>query len=102
MDEENRSHHGLPRIYENTWRAGLDRLLLGYAMPGHGARRLCRIIPYDAMEGEEAEDLGALACIQNGQALARKTGCPSENAKHVWVRPFRPDLQGRSLRNSAS
>jgi exodeoxyribonuclease V gamma subunit len=61
MDEENRGHHGLPRIYENTWQAGLDRLLLGYAMPGHGERMFGRILPYDEMEGEEAEALGAVA-----------------------------------------
>jgi exodeoxyribonuclease V gamma subunit len=61
MDEENRSHHGLPTIHENTWRAGLDRLLLGYAMPGQGERLFGSILPYDEMEGEETEVLGAFA-----------------------------------------
>jgi exodeoxyribonuclease V gamma subunit len=61
MDEEDRSHHGLPPIHENTWRAGLDRLLLGYAMPGQGERLFGSILPYDEMEGEETEVLGAFA-----------------------------------------
>jgi exodeoxyribonuclease V gamma subunit len=60
-DEENRSHHGLPPVHENTWRAGLDRLLLGYAMPGQGERLFSSILPYDEMEGEETEVLGAFA-----------------------------------------
>jgi exodeoxyribonuclease V gamma subunit len=72
MDEENRSHHNLPPIHENTWCAGLERLLLGYAMPGRGERLFSGVLPYDEMEGEESEALGALAefCAQlSGRVL---------------------------------
>ena len=38
--------------------AGLDRLLLGYALPGHGRELYAGILPYDEVEGGEAQALG--------------------------------------------
>ncbi|NTW54077.1 MAG: exodeoxyribonuclease V subunit gamma [Chlorobaculum sp.] len=58
MDERSRSSLGLPPFRENSWRAGLERLLLGYAMPDEGV--LCDgVLPFD-VEGD-AETLGKLA-----------------------------------------
>ena len=51
---------GLPAVNEHTWRAGLDRLLLGYALPGDGEQFFCDILPYDAVEGSRAELFGRL------------------------------------------
>jgi len=58
LDAAHRAALGLPEIAENTWRAGLDRMLLGYALttrdddaPFHG------IVPYDRIEGGDAEIL---------------------------------------------
>lgn len=49
---------GLPRQAETTWQAGLDRLLMGYAMnwdlPVDG------ILPYRDIEGSQARPLGGL------------------------------------------
>ncbi|MCX5869468.1 MAG: exodeoxyribonuclease V subunit gamma [Deltaproteobacteria bacterium] len=49
---------GLPAQEETTWQAGLDRLLLGYAMdwdmPVNG------ILPYPDIEGSQARPLGGL------------------------------------------
>lgn len=58
LDEKSRSGMGLPEIPENTWRAGLDRLLLGYAMTGGGERSFGGIPPYDNIEGGETAILG--------------------------------------------
>ncbi|NTU53523.1 MAG: exodeoxyribonuclease V subunit gamma [Chlorobiaceae bacterium] len=58
MDEGSRSRLGLPPFRENSWRAGLERLLLGYAMPDEGVLS-DGILPFD-VEGE-AETLGKLA-----------------------------------------
>ncbi|MFH1076897.1 MAG: exodeoxyribonuclease V subunit gamma, partial [Pseudomonadota bacterium] len=57
-DENARAECGLPPFRENTWRAGLDRLLLGYAMPGQNERMFCGILPYDDIEGYDAILLG--------------------------------------------
>ncbi len=58
IDADNRRDHGLPGFSENTWQAGLDRLLLGTALPGGGERMFGSILPYDAIEGDETETLG--------------------------------------------
>jgi exodeoxyribonuclease V gamma subunit len=59
-DREDRAAAGLPAFEENTWRAGLDRLLLGYAMPGGDERLFRGILPYDPVEGGETLVLGRL------------------------------------------
>jgi exodeoxyribonuclease V gamma subunit len=61
MDAAHRHVEGLPDDDQNTWRFGLDRLLLGYAMPDSedglvGGRR-----PVGGVEGQEAALLGKLA-----------------------------------------
>ena len=50
----------LPVTAEHTWQAGLDRLLLGYALPGQGRELYAGILPYDEVEGGEAQALGGL------------------------------------------
>ncbi|MFH1438066.1 MAG: exodeoxyribonuclease V subunit gamma [Pseudomonadota bacterium] len=57
-DAEGRRKLGLPPTPENTWMAGLDRLLLGYALPGKGSRMFEGILPYDDIEGGDALVLG--------------------------------------------
>jgi exodeoxyribonuclease V gamma subunit len=59
-DATSRSQDDLPAFGENTWEAGLDRLLLGYAMPA-GGKLFAGILPYDAMEGGSAQVLGRFA-----------------------------------------
>ncbi len=50
----------LPATVGHTWQAGLDRLLLGYALPGQGRELYAGILPYDEVEGGEAQALGGL------------------------------------------
>ena len=49
---------GLPGQPHNTWNAGIERLLLGYAMPSRGADVFHGILAVDAMEGGETHALG--------------------------------------------
>lgn len=58
VDEKNREELGLPPFSENTWRAGLERLLLGYALPGEGSRVFGECLPFDHVEGSDALLLG--------------------------------------------
>jgi exodeoxyribonuclease V gamma subunit len=60
IDGESRTRLGLPDFKENTWKAGLERLLLGYAMPGQGENLFESLLPYDEIEGGEAQVLGSL------------------------------------------
>jgi len=73
IDAEYRQEKGLPGFSENTWKAGIDRLLLGYAMPGYDRKIFSGILPYDHIEGGEVKTLGKLikflnsvfACVQS-------------------------------------
>ena len=58
MDERSRSKLGLPPFRENSWRAGLERLLLGYAMPDEG-QLFEGVLPFEV--AGDAETLGKLA-----------------------------------------
>lgn len=58
IDGKNRSDLGLPDFQENTWKAGIARLLLGYAMPGHDKRMFKGVLPYDHVEGSNIAVLG--------------------------------------------
>ncbi len=73
IDAKYRQEKGLPGFSENTWKAGIDRLLLGYAMPGFDRKTFSGILPYDHIEGGEVNTLGKLikflnsvfACVQS-------------------------------------
>ena len=58
MDADFRRKLGLPGFSENTWKAGIERLLLGYAMPGLDRNLFSGILPYDPMEGGDVKILG--------------------------------------------
>jgi exodeoxyribonuclease V gamma subunit len=61
MDPAHRESLGVPASDANTWRFGLDRLLVGYALPGGGERVFENVLPYDEIEGKDAELFGRFA-----------------------------------------
>jgi exodeoxyribonuclease V gamma subunit len=58
IDGQSKGNLGLPQFEENTWKSGLERLLLGYALPAHEERLFEGILPYDHMEGGNTHLLG--------------------------------------------
>jgi exodeoxyribonuclease V gamma subunit len=58
IDGAHRQQMGLPAVSENTWSAGIKRLLLGYAMPGNNQLMFNGILPYDEVEGNEIHSFG--------------------------------------------
>jgi exodeoxyribonuclease V gamma subunit len=70
IDEEHRASLGLPRWRENTWRAGLERLLLGYALPGDGRTLFEGVLPRREIEGTLAVTLGSF--VEFTEALFAK------------------------------
>jgi exodeoxyribonuclease V gamma subunit len=64
VDGEERQGLGLPATHEHTWKAGMERLLLGFALPGKGSKEnglfLEQILPFNAMEGQNARVMGRL------------------------------------------
>lgn len=58
LDAAAKTRWNLPATAEHTWTLGLDRLLLGYALPGDGQELYAGLLPYDGVEGGEAQALG--------------------------------------------
>ncbi len=60
IDGRHRESLGLPGFHENSWQFGLERLLLGYALPPDRQPDLfADILPYGDIEGDGARILGA-------------------------------------------
>jgi exodeoxyribonuclease V gamma subunit len=74
IDGADRSRFGVPRFNENSWQEGLQRLLIGYALPSEKDQFFHGILPYDDVEGSESRVLGrfadfALALFEHIRAL---------------------------------
>lgn len=57
-DAEHRALEGQPSCELNTWRFGLERLLLGYAAPSRGTDLFANTLAYDDIEGTVTDLLG--------------------------------------------
>ncbi len=83
VDAQSRHELGLPEFSENTWKAGIERLLLGYALPGENRRMFSGILPYDDIEGGDVETLGNflefLDCVFKTIKTLRK-----EHSLAIW------------------
>lgn len=60
VDESHRQTEGLPPTDLNTWQFGLDRLLMGYAMPPGSEPLIGNIASLDRAEGLQGATLGRL------------------------------------------
>ena len=75
---EHKQQLGLPATSENTWQAGLDRLLMGYAI-ADDEDFVNGILPYSEIEGSSAQALGGLChfiqllCKANTELSQAKT-----------------------------
>ncbi|MEM7199963.1 MAG: exodeoxyribonuclease V subunit gamma [Planctomycetota bacterium] len=66
IDASHRERQQLPAEAANSWGFGLQRMLLGYAMATEGRVRFGDVLPFEHIEGHDAERLGRLAefCAQ--------------------------------------
>jgi exodeoxyribonuclease V gamma subunit len=92
VNAADRARVGLPALDANTWRHGLTRLLLGYAMEGRGKHLFEGILPHDEVEGDGAEVLGRFLAATEG--LFRLT----EDFEHSrplidWVEPLQEVIE---------
>ncbi|WP_051543528.1 exodeoxyribonuclease V subunit gamma [Thiothrix lacustris] len=75
---------------EHTWRYGLDRLLLGYAMPGE--ELFGGILPWNEIEGSQAEILGRLQQVLDAVFELASWG-QQQHLVTEWNRRFRYVLE---------
>ncbi|MBF4762271.1 exodeoxyribonuclease V subunit gamma [Nocardioides islandensis] len=61
LDQEARASFSMDRFPQNTWRTGLDRILLGVAMSGDDHRHLGTGLPLDDVGSNEIDLAGRLA-----------------------------------------
>jgi exodeoxyribonuclease V gamma subunit len=91
VDEEHRARLEQPSFGENTWRFALDRLLLGYAMPGRDRDLFGGVLPYDDIEGTAGQVLGRFATLVD-ELLARVTGFEQPRSVPRWTADLRDAL----------
>jgi len=97
-DAAHRREAGQPERSENTWRFGLDRLLLGYAMPGERRTLYSSVLPYDDLEGTETAALGRLAEFCD-QLFRFRSGFQQPRSVAAWCTDL-VDLLDRMLISS--
>ena len=88
IDADHRETLELPRFPENTWRAGLDRLLLGYALPGDGSTLFAGVLPEPGIEGELAQTLGSFVDFAE-RLFARCAGLAEPRPPAAWEQTLR-------------
>ena len=98
IDGDDRARQGVPAFEENSWKAGLDRLLLGYALPSDEGALFAGILPSDGVEGSGSQSLGRfLEFAQALFAMARDLQRPrmlsewSESLLELMTRFLAPD-----------
>ena len=92
IDAADRASRDLPEVAENTWRFGLDRMMLGYAMAGSGREIFADILPVEGIEGTDARVMGqiqtfAAAILGLARALEGKRSLPA------WCEQFESLLE---------
>lgn len=71
LDTSTRADAAIPITNEHTWRFGLDRLLLGYALADAPNRACGGVAPHDDIDADEADLLGRLHTFVDALAAAR-------------------------------
>ena len=92
IDGEQRGAHGLPPFRENSWEAGLERLLLGYAINGEGRSFFNGILPFDDLEGSVALVLGRFLSFCE-KLFARCRDLSRARGTAAWVETVRGLLE---------
>lgn len=91
IDAASRESFGVPGINQNTWLAGLNRLLLGVAMSERELTYVSSVLPLDMVDSSDLDVVGAVAEIV---AVVRKAvvsfATPATPAG--WVTRFRDML----------
>jgi exodeoxyribonuclease V gamma subunit len=93
LDAAHRAPYGLAGTGQNTWRAGLDRLLLGAAMDEEGLRHVGLALPLDDVDSNEIDLAGRLAELVDrlAAALDAMTG---ERPLTAWLTTLTTAIDG--------
>ena len=84
LDAEGRRPFGLAHIRQNTWQAGLDRLLVGVTMDEDDLRSIDTAFPLDDVDSSEIDLAGRLAELVDRLGVALSS-LNREQSLDVWV-----------------
>jgi exodeoxyribonuclease V gamma subunit len=85
LDANHRAPFQLDRLAANTWRTGVDRMLLGVTMPDEGQRLFGDVLPLDDMDSGDIELAGRLAELLD-RLEAAVDGLSGTNPVGAWAR----------------
>ncbi|MDO3376664.1 exodeoxyribonuclease V subunit gamma [Geoalkalibacter halelectricus] len=92
IDGADRQRQDLPAYAESTWRAGLERLLLGYALP-EDAGLFAEIFPHAVATGDQARVLGCFMDFTTA-LFDLAAGLAAPRSPQDWARCFEDVLEG--------
>ena len=92
LDAERRGRFGLADFGQNTWAAGLDRLLLGVAMDESEQRFLGTALPMDDVDSSDVDLIGRLAELV-GRLRTLTDACRWPRPVAGWVELFKTALE---------
>jgi exodeoxyribonuclease V gamma subunit len=93
VDADQRAGFAMQGFGHNTWRAGLDRVLLGVAMSGDDHRHLGRGLPLDDVGSGDIDLVGRLAEFLNRlESVLRALG--EAGAVETWMRVLAEGVRG--------
>lgn len=95
IDGDHRRDEAVPVTDLNTWRFGLDRLLMGYAMPPGGQQLVSDIVALDRVEGLSGDTLGKL-CLFLDRLEKGRESLKQERRWEEWRQPL-GELVGEML-----
>jgi len=96
LDAEARRPYHLEGTPQNTWRAGLDRLLLGTAMDEDGRRTVGLVLPLDDVDSNEVDLAGRLAEFADRLA-STVDALTKEQSLADWVRALSTAVEDFTL-----
>ncbi|HEY5980937.1 MAG TPA: exodeoxyribonuclease V subunit gamma [Microlunatus sp.] len=100
LDMEYRKPYGLDHLGQNTWAAGLDRLLLGVTMDEEDNHFIGTALPLDEVDSSDVELIGRLAeCVERlGTAL---TAFATDHPMSRWMELAAETIQALTATSTA-
>ncbi|MGI8457486.1 MAG: exodeoxyribonuclease V subunit gamma [Propionibacteriaceae bacterium] len=93
LDADHRSGWGMAAFGQNTWSAGLDRLLLGVTMGGRDEHFIGTALPMADIDSSDVELVGRLAeAVDRVGGLLRR--CAEPQSLAAWVSAMRDVVDG--------
>jgi exodeoxyribonuclease V gamma subunit len=105
LDAAHRSRFGLAAFGQNTWAAGLDRMLLGVTMDSTGEYFIGTALPLDDVDSGDADLVGRIAeLVARVDAFSQRVGGPTTAERHPlswWTATCREALESLTAVSAA-